>query len=70
MKKRTKIILIVAIIVVLALAIGAYFYLSSQGYVGSLKLTFFGNPGGDIGESTDGNIFDDTQLNPFENETG
>ncbi len=69
MKKKVKIIIIIAIIIAV-LAVGAYFYLSSQGYVGSLNFNFEGNPGSDIGTATDANIFDDAKLNPFDNTSG
>lgn len=69
MKKWVKTALIVVAVIVV-LGIAAYFYLSSQGYIDNLNLNFIGNPGGDIGSATDGNIFDDTKINPFENETG
>ena len=69
MKKGVKIaIIVVAIIIVLGVA--AYFYLSSQGYIGSLNFNFGGNPSDAIGAGTDANIFDDAELNPFNNETG
>lgn len=64
MRKNVRIILIIAAVVV-ALAIAAYFYLSSQGYIGSLNFNFGTNPGDTIGTGTDANVFDNTKLNPF-----
>jgi len=71
MKKRAKIIIIVAIVLIILAIVGFYFLNKS------LSLGLFGfdfssgtNALGGIGNAVNANTFENTKLNPFENSTG
>jgi len=68
MKKRTKIIIAVVIALLVVIAVGTYFYLTSKGFSFS-TFDFSGGTGLYDNLGNTGNVFDNTKLNPFTNST-